>query len=378
VGNMIWGVTLAALVRGQDMQTIGWLLAVGGLLTGKIAGLLQLGIGFFWANYWQMSAVRGHCSDAFWFLCSVDSAAEPGRLWLESTWLGYRMGEARAALAQACLQWHPHWGPWALGLLGGQEAPGSSSLVQLYKELGLVHVLVISGSHFSFLAGLLSGCFSYPVRCLYVIRLLSFRRWLTLHLLLEMFILCLITQYALLVALPPPCQRAWLAWVVGQLRTWSADREDPNQELLTVAWLQALLFPLSWLSLSNALSWAAWASLVRFSGRVERQCCISLLSLGFFAAFNPLGFVLNIALEPLWNLVLAALVASLTTGWGQTLLPEALDVLHQGLAWCLDLQIRLWGGVALRWDGPLAPVGRCLAVLVACGLLTAPLWRRKR
>lgn len=349
----------------------GLLIPIFLILSGSFFRAFFAACGFIWFGYWAKDQLPGLCSDFAWFHCQARIEPEPAYQFLMATWLGSGVLSAQKWLEDLCRGWHPVWGPWALGLLGGKMDASNRNMSNLYRQLGLLHVLVISGSHFAYLARFVGFLGGLPVRSLYAVRALTFRSWLTLDILIQLSGLIVLTFYALMVGFSPPCQRAFI-WIVlsGFVPYFLGPWSSTSHLLLAVASAQAFLFPLNFLSLSNVLSWSTAAVLAIFprSGwwpSLPRELAMSLIGLTYFGIFSPIGLLLNPLLEHAWGpVLLLAFLGALDLGGSRNAVNWCLDILHAGLESAAAWQQQLWGAPYLAWVQPFDLGLRSLAWLL--------------
>lgn len=317
--------------------------------------LLSLLLGGCWFYFWKSAAIQKKCDDTFWYLCQSDILVEPGYLILSQGWLGGYIEGAKDYLLEACKAWDPLWGPWAQGLLGGRLDSKGTGLTEIYRKLGLIHVLVISGSHFTFLIHLGGALLGWPSRLLYACRAINFRVWFNLHIIEKSILWLFLVFYAMIVGFPPPCQRAF---IMGLLASWWPYIRGAltSQKLVRLsAFLQALFFPQGFASVSNALSWSALAIIQRFSKKefdaasiVRRELAMACLSMSYFGQFSPLSLFLNPILGPLWNGLLLLAIIGVFAGGGPWL-NLILASFHEFLYSCGRIQDSLWKSDSLAF-----------------------------
>ncbi|MCX6129999.1 MAG: ComEC/Rec2 family competence protein [Proteobacteria bacterium] len=251
--------------------------------------------------------------DYFWFLGEADPVYEPLVLALRQGYLELWSDQVAALLRLRFYTWDSRWGAWFLLFAFGLKDSQACWFIPLYRKLGLLHVLVVSGSHFSFLGRWFQRLIEGPARLLYAGRFISFRIWSNLALASKFLSSVVLVFYSLLVGFNPPCQRALLAllfviWLPMLIGPQSADRIDR-----WVMAAQAFCFPNSFLSLSNALSWTAYALLRRvkpwplawqrkFLPGIETP--LVFVNLSYFGLFSPVGVFLNPLLSSVWDVLL--------------------------------------------------------------------------
>jgi len=362
-----------------------WLLFIPAILFLRGWSWLAFAGGCVWQAYWTIND-SGLVHPFFWFLGSSESAHDPMPLFLQQGALD-RLADALAQDAHNFfLEWDPDWGSWFLRFGFGLKDTGGDDWPRIYQELGLLHVLVVSGSHFSFVGGLCQTLLEGPGRIAYALRLCSFPVWLGWVTASRILVTVFITVFALVVGFNPPCQRSWLSLLLilwlpligAPLADWHRDR--------WVFTLQALCFPGSFLSLSNALSWSAY-TLVRYLKPWPKAWQRRLLpavegpliavNLSYFGTFSPWGLVLNTLLQPVWNILL---------GWGLLywIWPQAwigeglqnlLQFLHEGLLYVRE-QGQPNGPIEWKGQGMLDAWGRAILWCAASWTFFS-LWRRR-
>lgn len=238
------------------------------------------------------------------------------------------------------------WGRWG---------PGAQAWVREFREFGVLHLLVLSGSQVSFLRGPLqkmNGALLRPI----------FGRGVAADCLLRLSVAGVLLAYGFTAGWSPPLARAvflalWdLAWPRGAL-VWKC--------LLALA-VQGLIFPHDCGSLSFLLSWSCflWLQVSRqFSRPWQRHLFVALLCPAWAAwilALPPDG-VFGAARLIAANAVLGCLFESFLMPLlgGLLALAFVLWAFPLGLAWPLGKAVATFAGPLLAGSGGL--------VLVALG-----------
>lgn len=339
--------------------------------------LLLLAFGYAWAQF--AAAPPRRCDPWLWFLCEAQSSREKVYLYLNASYLGEAANVLRSHLEQRCLAWDSRWGPWLLGMLSGMEQ--SDGIEDLYRQLGLLHVLVVSGSHFSVLTLIISQVLTGPWRLLYGFRVFSMAHWAPLRLLLESALIVAALIFLLMVGAQAPCQRAFLVLAVAYAQRWIG---FPSDDLYRAVFcVQAFLFPSSFFSLSNALSWGATACILMRGGvreAVKAELLIQTMSFAFFGSFSPLGAAVNLLFAPLWDIAIFLAVALVV--WKDERFAEGLrlacEYFHSGLAFIASWQERLWSAPSLIALPYFSHALRCLALIPVAFILARTLAARPR
>lgn len=321
------------------------------------------------------------CDARFWFICNSQEGSLLLRF-LSTSQLGAAAQWIREWTERLCLAWHPLWGKLAFSLIMGGRP--EDSLKGLYRSLGFLHVLVISGSQFSILSKWLKNICQAPVFALYSLVLIDWRGFRALNFLADFVTLVGLTIYLLACGVSPPCQRAYIQHLYEFLQKWFWVSRVFKKPSSTGAWVfqaQALLFPTQWFSLSTLLSWGAVYSLKFFGStrnyftQLRISLSIQLLSLGMFSRLSIASLLFDFFVSPVWDILLFVCLAGifipeLHLQMGMTM---ALNYFHESL-WKLDLwQTALFGSSTLSFRASVAWWGRLSAVLLFAWLFLSHL-----
>lgn len=338
--------------------------------------LLLLSVGYAWAQF--AAAPTQRCDPWLWFLCEAQPGKEKIIRYLNGGYLGQAAAILRSFVEDRCLAWDKRWGPWLLGMLAGVKA--SDGVEELYRQLGLLHVLVVSGSHFSVLTLILSRIFIAPWRGLYSLHLFSMNQWVALRMILESALILAALVFLLMVGAQAPCQRAFLLLFVSFCQRWTSARSDDLY--LKAFCLQATLFPSSFFSLSNLLSWGATACILIKTSKhdiVKAEILIQTMSFAFFGSLSPLGGLINLLLAPIWDAVI--FLALLLILWGDRrfgdVLRAATEHFHSALSLVAAWQEHIWTAPNLVAVPPFNHILRFCALLPCAFVLLRILNKRR-
>ena len=149
-------------------------------------------------------------------------------------------------------------GPWLKALLLGQSTNSRGGLLESFRGIGLLHFLVVSGAHVTLVHRFTRGA------------ILVFRRlasglvpaipptsagpnWL-----LAALAVAVTGLFCLLAGMDPPVQRSLCALCVAQALDVAGVRPSRGATIASTFLLQAIFWPVGFLSRSNLLSWMAW------------------------------------------------------------------------------------------------------------------------
>jgi competence protein ComEC len=298
---------------------------------------------------------------------------------------GWWLLRTRQQVVNRLRQWLPD-NP-ALGLVAGL-AVGDRALLQeqdwtAFRVTGTSHLVAIAGLHI----GMVVAAVYFVLRWLWVLfPALCLRLPAQKAAMLGAALAA--TVYALLSGFEPPAQRALLMLLAGFAALWF-DRPSLVARALALAWLLivaadplALLSPGLWLSFT-----AVAAIFYTGSGRLGThkrwrellmlQLTLSLvllpLTFWFFQGGGWLGPFANLAVVPLFTLLLPALLLALLLSWACA--PLGLPLLHLVAAGIYAVRFGL-GWAALHapaaWIAASPPPSLLLLALLGMALLLAP------
>jgi len=259
------------------------------------------------------------------------------------------------------------------GLVVGDRRGFSETTWDVLRATGTSHLMAISGLHIGLVAG-----FGYALgRWLWALARLPGRRRVTASLTGVGAAL----GYAAMAGFALPTQRALVMVAVLALAAVLGRRVEAGRLLLIAAAGVVLIDPAAVLGAGFWLSFVAVALIVlvvrgRRPGavgglwRIQVALLIGLAPLSglFFGSWSPAGLLINLAVLPLFSLVIVpvALVAAVTS----LILPMPAGTVLEWLAWLLDQLIH--AGTALLDAGvaawPLAPAGALTALGLGAGL----------
>lgn len=345
---------------------------------------LLCSLGIFWQSFSLLPSTYSYswdfrpllelrCDEKFWFVCTSNEESSFVRL-LMRTRLFEGALALRAFVEARTQAWDPVWGPMAFSLLMGGEV--DRDIKNLYRNLGFLHVLVVSGSQFSLLSRLVENLLIKPVSALYALTIIRWKVFRELKFLFDLGLQIFLVTYLLATGATPPCQRAFLVSFSEVLARWYLKPAVSLKTQDIFLW-QLLLFPASWFSLSNALSWGAVLCLKlyqekkTFLSQLRTSSAIQCLNLAFFSRISLSALAFDFFLAPLWDFLL---VAALSAIFSQNLamgglLSEVLNLIHDTLGKIERWQVEVLGSSSLTFHSLFEKPGRVAAVLIFVGLI---------
>ena len=132
-----------------------------------------------------------------------------GKYFLQKTELARLKAEKIMALYPSPLS------EWMVAVFLGKKANLGVDMVSSYAFFGVVHLLVISGQHITWLAGFCSLLMKTPFHLLYIFRKLSVFFWIYFDVAATVVIGFLVIFYMCVVEFQPACQRAIIMYWVN-------------------------------------------------------------------------------------------------------------------------------------------------------------------
>ncbi len=310
------------------------------------------------------------CDSNFWFIC----VSRESPFWLElimSSTLALQAESFRNFLESRFNSWNVEWGPLAYSMIAGGEALHETQ--RLYKNLGQVHVLVVSGSQFLWLSQTLNFLFHSPLNLAYTLTFIRSKAFQSLRLLCDGLVFLLLLAYLIVCGVTPPCQRAFLGKGQQLCGMWMFP------PFLKVSWfqlfcLQMILFPNSWFTMSNVLSWGAVLCLLAYSDDkvlsvssiFYSSLAIQSLCLLWFNQLSVASLLFSAILAPIWVLLLfsSLLIAIFPHKIFLTFATIIFSKTHLFLEKIDLVQAGIFGSSLLKFADDFAFIGRFLAMLL--------------
>ena len=198
-----------------------------------------------------------------------------------------------------------------------------SEMISASKEMGIYHILVISGLHIGVLFRFFQSVFYVPICLINSIIPIPHRALNQLFLTIGLLALALVLGFSWLVDFNPPCQRALLFLFWGSVFPKLALVKMPAKTMIQAAALsQLLLFPNSFASISNFISWAITLLLLspsqyKLKGLFHQVWILAFTSV-IFGQVSYFSLMINFACGRLFNFLISSLVVVLLcflVGW---------------------------------------------------------------
>ena len=279
----------------------------------------------------------------------VTSAVSAGH---ERPWC-FVSSQIRNALLRKFDNWPPGASAWLKAFTLGANTKTDLVTERAFRNLNLLHVVVLSGSHISVIASTVLLLFRLLPLILYSLRIISASQWPLIWNATAVIALVVIIFFSLAVGLGQSVQRAMIAFFVLTIgpTLWGHRRGLERLGLIFV--LQAAFFPVNLGSLSMFLTWTgtlilAGLSTSRFRKKPSDifaeilliQLAFSIISGFVFGRIAIIGFIVNVVLVPLFSICLPFNFLLLIPGsqrLGGSFIVEAqmmlLDVVRRASKW---------------------------------------------
>jgi predicted membrane metal-binding protein len=162
---------------------------------------------------------------------------------------------------------------WFRGFVIGDKSSIERQMMTDFRDVGLLHVLVLSGGHLSVAAALILGVMRIFLLLPYIARKITMNTWIKYWAISSLFSVVCLFIFCLMVGFSQSVQRAFFAVIVASLLSMLGIAKSPKSRIYFTFFFQAIFFPVNLLSPSMLLSWSG-----------------SLLLMGFFESTYLKGF----------------------------------------------------------------------------------------
>ena len=147
---------------------------------------------------------------------------------------------------------------WLVALVIGDLDYMDRDIVNIFKWLGIFHLLAVSGMHITIFAQVASWILLLIPKIFYATRIIKPHYWVHLYPTLQLFALCFIGVYSVATGMSAATQRAFILFAIFQSINIFQFQITLKDKLLIAFFVQSLFFPVSLLSSANLMSWLAF------------------------------------------------------------------------------------------------------------------------
>lgn len=206
---------------------------------------------------------------------------------------------------------------WLSGFVLGRNTDVDDELVLTFRNIGLLHILVLSGGHLTVVAGMILFVIRLPFLISYFLKTLSVEKWSIIWNVTSFLACVLLFLFCAVVGFSPTVQRAFLSFLVCHIFPMAGLAQNPKTRIRLTICLQSLIFPVNLLSMSLILSWTGSLLLMAFyespflksiAERIHQTAKIQLFFLAttliFFGQVGILSPLANLLALPLFGILL--------------------------------------------------------------------------
>ena len=282
---------------------------------------------------------------------------------------------------------------WFRAFILGEQRNLEQESLETFRRIGLLHLLVLSGSHLSVLATLIHFVLKLPWHIFYIFGRLSAVTWLRVSDISVVISAGVLAMYSAAAGLSQSLQRALLGFVARFIPPMVGISRSAHWTLLLTILFQAILFPVNFLSITMLMSWSGVLVLSVFTGSAFRkpiwniildagliQCIFFVLSLLFFGEVGILAIPANLFFHMVFAALLPLDVVGLLCSW-HSFDQMLIRVNRRVLSW-IDSVHQLQDSMPLQQvllpsqvtvD---VPLGKALVMFLLVGLFVLTRWRQ--
>lgn len=243
----------------------------------------------------------------------------------------------------------PGTAAWLRAFVLGEQFSVSPALLEAFRAVGLLHLLVLSGGHLSVVASMVRMTLRLPWHVFYVTGRLSALHWIKVTSVCQPLTWIVLLIYCAATGFSQSMQRALLCFGVGMIPSMIGYSQPVQSRILLAILLQAICFPVNFLSISMLMSWCGVLLLTAFVesaflksyprillDAILVQSVFFVFSLVFFGQVGLLAIPANLIFHLVFSVLLPFdLIALFMPG---LLFDSALSAVNtKVLAWIEDL-----------------------------------------
>lgn len=144
---------------------------------------------------------------------------------------------------------------WLQAFVVGDQKNLAPTLRKSFQDLGLLHLLVLSGGHITVLGVLLNALIRAPWLFRYLMARLAIDSWIRVCSVSNVLTAILLCVYCAAAGFSQSLQRAYLSFFIVHILPMIGIEQTMKRRILAVLIVQAAIFPVNFLSLSMMMSW---------------------------------------------------------------------------------------------------------------------------
>lgn len=206
----------------------------------------------------------------------------------------------------------------------GETKELSKDIKDSFKKLGIFHLLVVSGFHVIMAVHVFNLIFKFPFQLIYSVRLIKPRSWTILSIVVDVLSSIIAVCYGYITGFSSPAQRAVIIYITARLSKIFFGQIPFYDRAIFSFFVQALLFPIGFLSESTLMSWVAYLCLIEtscgkmkdeikksiiqkikqsFLSAIKQQTKLTIFAAACFAQLSVIGIIANLLFVPLFTII---------------------------------------------------------------------------
>ena len=189
-----------------------------------------------------------------------------------------------------------------LGIILGDKNGISYHNKEVFKKLGIYHLLIISGLHFSLFAFFIREFIFFIIKIFYIFKIISPLSWIKISIIFDIIICVVLILFSYIVGLSSATQRALLIFIVHRLSSYTTGILPRSHLIPLTITLQTLLFPLGFISVATLISWISYILFIdlsyiisRYKYEINKNFCTNIAS--YFSILSYSSYLLEVFKE---------------------------------------------------------------------------------
>ncbi len=253
----------------------------------------------------------------------------------------------RAAIERRIEKFPKEVAPWMRGFILGDQDSIDGKAWESFRSLGLLHMLVLSGSHVSIIGVFIGFILRFPWWFYYVLGRLDILTWIKVTTVSNVGSAALLLVYCAAAGLTQSLQRAFFCFMVATIfPIFGIFRKKFSRVLLALC-IQAFLCPMNFLSIGLIMSWTGVLVLISFTessylkplwrliiDAVLIQSVFFIISLIFFGRIGVLALPANLIFHAIFSVILPIDVIGLILP--SSFIDHWIAMLNMGCLYCIE------------------------------------------
>ena len=275
--------------------------------------------------------------------------------------------------------------PWMRGFILGDQDSIDGRAWESFRGLGLLHMLVLSGSHVSIIGVFIGFILRFPWWSCYVLGRLDILTWIKVSTISNVWSAGLLLAYCAAAGFSQSLQRAFFCFIVAAIFPIFGIFRKKFSRVLTALCLQALLCPMNFLSIGLIMSWTGVFVLISFTessylkplwrliiDAVLIQSVFFIIGVIFFGRIGVLALPANLIFQAIFAVVLPIDVIGLILP--SSFIDHWIAILNLGCLSCIEwlwkfqMKLSISEIIAPGFVTFANPDGRLVIVLIVVGL----------